>query len=46
MLSIPERLKVEAMMSIGYPAHPKEPRPREELLFERVFQDRYGTAYR
>jgi nitroreductase len=46
LLSIPERLKVEAIMSIGYPAVSKEPHPREELLFERVYKDHYGTAYK
>lgn len=46
VLNIPERLRVEAIMSLGYPAVSKEPRPGEELLFERIHQDRYGTAYR
>jgi nitroreductase len=45
ILHIPERLKVEAVMAVGHPADPKEPHPREELLFERVHRDRYGTAY-
>ncbi|PKN65994.1 MAG: NAD(P)H-dependent dehydrogenase/reductase [Deltaproteobacteria bacterium HGW-Deltaproteobacteria-15] len=46
VLSIPERLKVQAIMSIGYPADHKEPHPMEDLLFDRVNKDQYGTAYR
>jgi nitroreductase len=46
VLSIPERLRVAAIMSIGYPAVSKPPRPREELLFERVHRDGYGTGER
>ncbi|RJR31994.1 MAG: NAD(P)H-dependent dehydrogenase/reductase [Desulfobacteraceae bacterium] len=45
VLSIPEGLKVQAMMSIGYPDAPKEPRPREELPFDKVHKDRYGNGY-
>lgn len=46
VLNIPERLKVESIISVGYPAVSKEPHPRDELLFEKVYQDGYGTAYR
>ena len=45
LLGIPERLKVQTILSIGYPAVSKEPHPREELLFERVYKDLYGTAH-
>lgn len=46
ILAIPERLRVEAIMAFGYPAVPMEPHPREELLFDRVHQDRYGAPCR
>jgi nitroreductase len=40
LLKIPLHLKVESIISIGYPAETKKPIPREKLEFEKI---RYNT---
>ena len=45
-LDLPDRLAVEAMIAIGYPAHPKAGHARDTLLFERVHRNGFGTPYR
>ena len=44
-LALPDRLEVEAMVAIGYPADPKAGHPRETLLFDRIHRNRFGTVY-
>lgn len=44
-LGLPERLRVEAMIAIGYPAESKAGHPRESLLFDRVHRNRFATSY-
>lgn len=46
ILSIPKRLKVEAVMGIGYPAEEKAPHPTEGLTYEKVFAGAHGRPYR
>ena len=44
LLHIPEQLKVVAMIAIGHPAEEKAPHPKETLLYEKVFYERYGSG--
>ena len=44
-LALPDRLEVEAMIAIGYPAEPKAGHAREGLLFDRIHGNRFGTPY-
>ncbi|MEW6665710.1 MAG: nitroreductase family protein [Thermodesulfobacteriota bacterium] len=46
ILGIPEEIRVEAVMSLGYPAETKKPHAREELQFEKVYRGAYGKPYR
>ena len=41
LLNIPENLKVESMIAIGYPAEKKSPHPKGDLQYEKVFYNRY-----
>lgn len=45
VLNIPEEMKVEAMVSIGYPAETKAPRREEELKYHKVFINGYPKPY-
>ena len=45
-LGLPQRLRVEALVAIGYPAESKVGHPRESLLFERLHHNRFGAPYR
>ena len=45
LLRIPKRLKVEAVIAIGYPAETKPPHKREELPFDRVYLELYGNRF-
>ena len=40
-LGIPQHLKVESIISIGYPAESKKPIPREKLEFEKIRYNKY-----
>ncbi len=42
LLSIPEKLNVESIVAIGYPAEKKPPHEKESLQYEKVFYDMYG----
>jgi nitroreductase len=42
LLNIPEKLNVESIIAIGYPAEKKPPHPEESLQYEKVFYNRYG----
>ena len=44
-LALPDRLEVEAMLAIGYPADPKPGHARERLLFDRIHRNHFGTPY-
>jgi len=41
LLKIPEKLNVESIIAIGYPAENKPPHGKESLQYEKVFYDRY-----
>jgi nitroreductase len=45
VLHIPKKLRVEAMIAIGYPDEKKTPHKKEGLLFEKVYLNLYGKAY-
>jgi nitroreductase len=45
LLHLPKKLKVEAMIAIGYPDEQKAPHPRENLLYAKVHQNLYGKPY-
>ena len=45
LLDLPDRLEVEAIVAVGYPAAPKSGHSRESLLFDRVHRNRFETAY-
>jgi nitroreductase len=45
-LDLPERLEVEAMIAVGYPAQPKAGHARDTLLFDRVHRNGFGARYR
>lgn len=42
LLNIPEKLNVESIIAIGYPAEKKPPHPEESLQYEKVFYNQYG----
>jgi len=43
VLAIPKKLKVEAMIGIGYPDEHKEPHGKEDLHYDKVHHNLYGT---
>jgi nitroreductase len=45
-LDLPDRLEVEAMIAVGYPAQPKAGHAWDTLLFDRVHRNGFGTRYR
>jgi len=46
VLSIPKKLKVEAMIAIGYPDEQKAPRPKEDLQYGKVHQNLHGKPFK
>lgn len=44
-LDLPDRLEVEAMIAIGYPAQPKAGHARDTLLFDRVHHNHFGMPF-
>jgi nitroreductase len=42
LLGIPENLKIDSMISIGYPAETKEPVPQEKLAYDKIKYNRCG----
>lgn len=44
VLSIPENIKIEAMISIGYPAEEKEAYSEKDLRWDKVFVNQYGKS--
>lgn len=45
VLSIPKKLKIEAMIAIGYPDEKKEPHKKEELQWRKASRNSYGRPY-
>ncbi len=45
VLNLPKKMKVEAMIAIGYPDEQKAPRPKEDLQYGKVHQNLYGKPY-
>jgi nitroreductase len=46
ILNIPENIRVEAIVAIGYPDEENAPHQKETLLFDRVYLDSYDRPYR
>lgn len=46
LLEIPDKIAVEAIIAIGYPADAKKPHPPEYLQYEKVFLNQHGRAYK
>ena len=42
ILHIPEEMRVEAIIAVGYPKEEKQGQPASSLLYERVSYDKYG----
>ena len=42
LLGIPENLKIESMVAVGYPAESKAPHPKKDLQYEKIHYDGYG----
>jgi nitroreductase len=45
ILVIPKRMKIEAMIGIGYPAEQKAPRPTEDLQYDKVHHNLFGKPH-
>ncbi len=41
-LNIPERIKIESIIAVGYPDEKKPPHKKEDLKYEKIFTDLYG----
>jgi nitroreductase len=46
VLSIPKKMKVEAMIAIGYPEEQKAPHGKEELQYGKVHHNLYGKPHK
>ncbi len=44
-LHLPAKLQVESIIAVGYPDEKKPPHGKEELLYEKVHRDSYGSPY-
>ncbi len=42
LLGIPEHIRVQAIISLGYPAEEKAPVPKEQLKINRIRRNRFG----
>ena len=45
LLGLPEHMKVECMVSIGYPNESKKPIPNSELEYHKVKHNHYSSGY-
>ncbi len=45
VLNIAKKMKIEAMIAIGYPDEQKAPHGKEELLWGKVYRNSYGRPY-
>lgn len=46
VLGIPSKLKVEAIIAIGYPDEAKHPHKKEELEYKKVYLNQYGDIHK
>ena len=46
VLNIPKKLKIEAMVAVGYPDEEKAPRPKEDLQYGKVHRNLYGKPFK
>ncbi len=46
LLDIPGNYKAASVIAIGYPEEKREPQNEDELMFEKVFVNKYGKSYR
>ncbi|OGP62963.1 MAG: hypothetical protein A2170_03795 [Deltaproteobacteria bacterium RBG_13_53_10] len=46
VLNLPKKLKVEAMIGIGYPDEQKAPHPKDTLLYGKVHQNLYEKPFK
>ena len=44
LLNIPEQLKIESVVAVGYPAETKAPHPKKDLQYEKAHYDGYGKS--
>lgn len=44
LLDIPENLKIESMIAVGYPAEKKSGHPKEDLPYEKIHYDGFGKS--
>ena len=44
LLDIPENLKIESMVAVGYPAEKKPGHPKEDLPYEKIHYDGFGKS--
>ncbi len=42
VLNIPEQIKVESIIALGYPDESKEPHPKSSLEYSKIYMNRYG----
>jgi nitroreductase len=45
IIGLAEDLEIECIIAVGRPAEQKTPYPRAELLWNRVYMNRYGTPF-
>lgn len=45
LLDIPENLKIESMIAVGYPAEKKSGHPKKDLQFEKVHYNGFGKSF-
>ena len=45
LLGIPKKMRVEAIIAIGYPDAKKQPRSKNVLLYDKVYLQRHGNPY-
>jgi hypothetical protein len=46
VLDIPKKIKIEAMIAIGYPDEQKAPHGKEELQYAKVHRNLYGKPHK
>ena len=44
LFSIPEKIKVESIIAVGYPDEQKPPHKKETLQYEKVYLNSYGKS--
>ena len=45
LLDLPDHIRVEAIIAIGYPAESKPPHPKESLPYDKVSLNKYGSLF-